>query len=118
MRPGAAGHFAPAVHHHPANETARTLVVARITQERAEEEDNVLLERIELVEQRLARTEQITFQFAIHLEHERRLRFVVRVIGGEKVGKQLAILVNRIDRLAEEAGLAAQPRTAARSDAR
>ena len=67
-----------------------------------------MLERIKLVEERFARAEQVAFQFAIDLEHERGLRLVVGVISGEEVGKELVIFVNRIDRRTKKAGLAAQ----------
>ena len=71
-RPAGCGRdFPPAVHQDPANEAARPFVVSRITQERTNKRTSVLLERIELVEQRLATTKQITFQLAIHLEDER-----------------------------------------------
>ena len=94
------------------------VVVAGITQEGAQKEDNVLLEGIKLVEQRLARSEQVAFQFAIHLEHERRLRLVVGVISGEEVGEQFAIFVNRIDRRRQgNRSDSTIRRTASRSDA-
>ena len=44
---------------------------------------------------------------------------MVRVVGGEKVGKKLVVLIDRIDRQPQKTGLATQtPRTAARSDGR
>ena len=67
-----------------------------------------MLERVKLIEQRLARPEKIAFEFAIDLENKGGFRFVVGVIGSEKIREQLAILVNRVDRLAEKAGLATQ----------
>src|SRR5689334_13074591 len=102
---GCSRNLPPAVHQDPADETARPLVISRITQERTDEKDKVLLERVELVEQRLATAEQIAFQYPVYLEDERRLRLMIRVISGEKVGKKLVVLVNRIDRQPQKPGL-------------
>ena len=109
VRRGAAGTSRQPFVTDPANEPARALVVARVTQERAQEEEDVLLEGIELIEQRLARAEQVAAELAVGLDDERRFRLVIRVIGGEEIGEQFAVLVNRIDRFAEETGLATKP---------
>ena len=46
------GDFTPAVAQHPANEQARALIVTAIAQQRPKTEDEILLKRIKLVEQR------------------------------------------------------------------
>src|SRR2546423_10544743 len=100
--------LAPAVADHPANEAARAFVVAQVTPDRSEKEPDVLAKRIELVPERLARAQQITADFAVNLEDERRLRLLVGIIGGEKVREQFVVLIYRIDRVAEETRLAAE----------
>ena len=56
----------------------------------------------------LARAEQIAGNFAVHLEQKTGFRLVIGVISGEKIGEQFPILIHGINRLAEEAGLAAE----------
>ena len=111
-------HLAPAVHENPEDETPGTPAVARVTQERAQEEDDVLVEGIELIAERLAAAEQVAADLAVDLEHERGFRFVIGIVGREEIREELAIFVNRIDRLAQESGLATKRRTASRSDGR
>src|SRR5437762_4699605 len=101
-------HFAPAMHKNPANEPARTFVVAKIARQRAKKEPDVLIQRIELILQRLARAEQITANFAVHLHEKTRFRLMIGVVGGEKISKQFSILVHWIDRVAEKSGIAAE----------
>src|SRR4051812_38867770 len=102
------GHFPPAVRDHPADEPARALVVTRVAPEGAKKEPDVLAKGIELVPERLARAEQVTADIAVDLEHEGGLRFLVRVIAGQEIREQLVVLENRIDRFAEESGLATE----------
>ena len=90
-------HFSPTVHQGPSNKSPRGLVIPEITGERFEKERNVLPERIELIEQRFARTEQITPDLAVDLNHERRFRFPIRIVSREKIGEQLLIFVDWID---------------------
>ena len=45
-------------------------------------------------------------EIAVHLKDEGRFRFVIGVIGGEKIGEQLSIFVNGIDWFAEKSRLA------------
>ena len=80
----------------------------RVTPESAQKEPNVLAKGIELVPERLARAEQVPAYLAIELEHERRLGFFVGVIGREEIGEQFVVVVNRIDRFAQEPGLATE----------
>src|SRR6266487_1757656 len=101
-------HFAPAMHKNPSNEPARAFVVAKIARQRAKKEPDVLIQRVELVLQRLARAEQITANFAVHLHEKTRFRLMIGVVGGEKIGKQFPILVHRINRVAEKSGIAAE----------
>src|SRR5438445_7272504 len=90
-------HFPPAVRQCPTNESPRGLVIPEIAGERFEKERNVLPKRIELVQQRFARTEQITPNLAVDLNHERRFRFPIRIVSREKIGEQLSIFVDWID---------------------
>src|SRR4051812_27012565 len=106
--PRLGGHFTPSVHEDPANETTRPLVVSKITGQRAEEQPDVLIQRIQLVLQRLARAEQIAGNFAVHLQQKTRFWFVVGVIGRQKVREQFAVLVNRIDWDAEKSRITAK----------
>src|SRR5213592_486299 len=83
-------------------------MVAKVASKRAKKEPDVLIKRVELVAQRLARTEEVTANFAIHLQEKTRLPFVIRVIRGQKIGEQFSILINRIDWVAEKSCIAAQ----------
>src|ERR1700732_42227 len=94
--------FAPAVADHPADESARTRIVSGVAPQGAKKEADVLAKRIELVPERLPRTEQVAANLAGDLEDERRLRFLVRVIGRQEIREQFVIFVNRIDRVTEE----------------
>ena len=85
--PRSGGNFAPAVHQQPPNETTRPLVVPEITGQRPEKEPDVLIKRVELILQRLARAEQVTANFAVHLQEKPGFRFVIGVISGEKIGE-------------------------------
>src|SRR6202040_2640782 len=87
-------HFPPTVHQCPTNKSPRGLVVPEIAGERFEKERNVLPERIELVEQRVSRTEQVATDITVDLNHEGRLWFMIGVIGREKIGEQLSIFIN------------------------
>jgi hypothetical protein len=80
----------------------------KVAGQRPEKQPDVLIERVELILQRLARAEQIAGDFAVHLEEKTGFRFVIGVIRGEKIGEQFPILIHGINRLAEEAGLAAE----------
>src|SRR6476620_756828 len=102
------GHFAPAVREYPANETTGARVVTEVAGQGTEEQPDVLIKRVELILQRHARAEQVAGDFAVHLEKKTGFRFVIGVIGGEKIGEQFSILINGINRLAEKAGLAAK----------
>src|ERR1700730_2971408 len=101
-------HLAPTVHQSPADEPTRFRLVTVITCQRFKKERHVLPKRVELVLQRPARTEQIAADFTVHLENERRFRLVIGIIGGEKIGEQLSIFVNRINRFAEKSSLATE----------
>src|SRR5213595_3798505 len=83
-------------------------MVTKITTKRFQKERNILPEGIKLVAERLARAKQITANLALDLDHKRGLRFPIGVIGSEKIGEQLSIFVNRIDRLAQKSGIAAK----------
>src|SRR5689334_2912672 len=67
------------------------------------------MRRVNLIPKWPAAAEQVATQLAVLLDHERRLGFVVRVVGGEEIGEELAVFVDGIDRLTEEPGLATQP---------
>ena len=83
-------------------------VVAEIARQRAKKEPDILIQRVELVLQRLARAEQITANFAVHLQEKTGFRFVIGVISGEKISEQFSILVHGINRVAEKSGIAAE----------
>src|SRR5712691_5028085 len=101
-------HLAPSVDERPPNESARLLVVTKIAGQRFQKERHVLPEGIKLIAQWLARAQKVTANFTIDFDDERRFRFVIGVISGEKIGEQLSIFVNRVDRLTQKPGLAAQ----------
>src|SRR6478672_12579674 len=102
------GYFAPAVREYPANETTRPRVVPEVAGQRPEKQPDVLIKRVELILQRLARAEQVPGDFAVHLQQKTGFWFVIGVIRGEKIGEQFSILIHGINRLTEEAGLAAE----------
>src|SRR5437764_11330222 len=103
-RAGRGGNFAPAVTDYPANELARALVVAPISPKRAKEQKHRVNEGVDLMPQRFSRAEQISADFPINFQDERRLWFMVGVIRRQKVGEQLPIREDRIDRSTEKAG--------------
>src|SRR6476660_3601805 len=102
------GHFAPAVREYPANETTRPRVVPEVAGQGTEKQPDVLIKRVELILQRLARAEQVAGDLAVHLQEKTGFRFVIGVIGGEKIGEQFSILIHGIDRLAEESRITAE----------
>jgi hypothetical protein len=65
-----------------------------------------LIKRVQLILQRLARAEQVPANFAVRLQKKTGLRFVIGVIGGQKISEQFPVLVHRINRLAEESRIA------------
>ena len=83
-------------------------MVAKAARKRAEKEPNILIERVELIAQRLARAEKITANFAVHLQEKTRLGLVIGVIGREEIGEQFPIFINRINGMPEKTGVAAQ----------
>src|SRR5436189_518872 len=83
-------------------------MVTEIAAKRFQEERDILPEGIKLVAQRPARAQQIAADLAIDLDHKRGLGFPIGVIGGKKIGEQLSIFVDRIDRLAQKSGIAAK----------
>src|SRR6476661_6089211 len=88
------GHFAPAVREYPANETTGARVVTKVTGQSAEKQPDVLIKRVELILQRLARAEQVAGDFAVHLQQKTGFRFVIGVIRGEKISEQFSILIH------------------------
>src|SRR4029453_2928675 len=96
--------FAPAMADHPANELAGAVVVAAGLPKRAKEQKHGVSEGIDLMPQRFARAKEITTNFPINFQDERRLWFLVGVISREKIGEQLAVLKHRIDRGSQKSG--------------
>src|SRR5437764_12308341 len=101
-------HLTPTIHEQPPNKSARARVVAEISRQGAKKKPDVLVKRVKLVLQRLARPQKISPNFAIHLKQKTRSRFVIGVIGGEKISEQFSILINGINRVAEKSGIAAE----------
>src|SRR6266545_4747430 len=56
----------------------------------------------------LAPTEKVTANFAIDLQKKTGFRFVIGVIGCEKISEQFSILIYRINRIAEKSGSTAE----------
>src|SRR5690348_9067740 len=106
VRNGAGGSwdFAPAVADDPANELAGAVVVAAVSAKGAKEQKHGVSKGIDLMPQRFARTEEVTANFPVNFQDERRLRFLVGVIGCEKIGEQFVVLKHWIDRRSQEAG--------------
>ena len=102
------GDFAPAMAKDPVNKTAGCRVVTRVVRT-PEQETQVLINVVQLLAQRLARAEQVALHLAVDLEHKRRLGLPIGVIAGQKIGKKLPILEHRVDRVAYETRLAAEP---------
>src|SRR4051794_28657925 len=97
-------HFAPTMHQRPSDEPARSRLIAKVSGERTQKKPDILVEGIELVSERVATAEQVAANLAIHFQDKGGLRLVICVIGGEKIREQLAIFIDGIDRLAQEAG--------------
>ena len=97
--------FAPGIFENPADEPARGLVVSLVAKHADTEEAEVLKKTIPLVAQRTPRAEQVAFDLSVLLEHKCRLGLHIGVVGGKVVGEELAVLKNRINRLAEKTRL-------------
>src|SRR5437868_5668984 len=95
-------HLTPTIHEQPPNKSARAFVVAEISRQGAKKEPDVLVKRVHLVLQRLARSQKIPPNFAIYFKQKTRLGFVIGVIGSEKVSEQFSIFIHGINRLAEK----------------
>ena len=106
--PGRRRHLAPAVHERPANKPPRARVIAKVAGQCAKKEPDILIKRVELVPQGLARAKEIAANFAVDFKEKARFGFVVGIVSSKKIGEQLSIFVNGIDRFAEESSLAAQ----------
>ena len=72
------------------------------------EERDVVVEIVELLPEGVPRAEEVAADLAVHQQDEGALGLPVGVVGGEVVGEELAILEDRVDRIAEKAGLAAE----------
>src|SRR5881275_2689407 len=90
-------HLTPTIHEQP----------PEISRQGAKKEQDVLVKRVHLVLQRLARSQKIPPNFAIHFKQKTRLGFVIGVIGSEKVSEQFSIFIHGINRLAEKSGVTA-----------
>src|SRR4029077_10903574 len=101
-------HLTPTIHKQPPNKTARAFVVAEISRQGAKKEPDILIKRVELVLQGLARAEKIPANFAIHFKQKTRLRFVIGVIGRKKISEQFSIFIHGINRVSEKSGIAAE----------
>jgi hypothetical protein len=66
-----------------------------------------LIKRVELVSEWVTTPEQVAANFAVRFEDERRFRFVVGIIGRKKIGEQLPVFINGVNRLTEKSGHAA-----------
>jgi hypothetical protein len=62
---------------------------------------------VELMLLYCARPDQISLDPLILCDYERRVWLVFQVIPGQKIGKQFAIFENRVDRVPQETGFAA-----------
>ena len=102
------GHLAPGGAEDPLHEFFRRRRVARVAENAAQKEAEILVKGVALLPQRTARAHEVAADFAIHEQHEGTLRLPVRVVGREVVGEKFAILEDRVDGLAEKARGAAQ----------
>src|SRR5262249_18005020 len=106
--PRLSGNFAPAIHQNPADKPPRALLVPKVTRQRAKKHPHDMIERVDLILQGLPRAQQIAGDFAVNLQEKTRFGLVIGVISREKIGKQFTVLINRIDRVAEKTGIAAE----------
>ena len=92
----------------PADEVTRSLVVEGVLGHPAREKMDVVEEVEELLAEGTVGAEQITLHNALLFQHEGRLRLDVGVVARQVVGENLAILEDRVDRLTQKSGLAAE----------
>src|SRR5204862_6203355 len=86
-------HLTPTIHQQPPNKSARAFVVAEISRQGAKKEPDVLVERVHLVLQRLARSQKRPPNSAIHFKQKTRLESLTGVKASEKVSEQLSIFI-------------------------
>src|SRR5207249_11000520 len=89
-------HFAPTVNERPTDTASRPCIVPKVARKRAKKESNVLIERVDLIPQGLARTEEITPDLAVHFQQKTSFGFVVSIVSRKKIGEQLSIFINGI----------------------
>ena len=106
--PGGLRHLLPRGSQDPADEVPRCFVVEGVLRHPAREEVDIVEKVEELLAEGAVRSQEITLHRSVLLEHERGLGLDVRVIAGQVVGKDLAILKNGIDRLAQESRVATE----------
>src|SRR5215472_5995329 len=90
----------PAVHQHPAKKPARGLVVGspQAAIQRLASHHKVREKLIRLLQECAPTAQEIATDLPVHFAHEKSLRLEARVIGGQVVGEQLAILEYGVDR--------------------
>ena len=105
---GSRRHFAPGVAQDPADEVAGGAVVEGVLRHAACEEGEIIEEVEELLTKRTVRAQQIAFDDPLLLQNKGGLRLYIRVVAGQVIGKELPILKDRVDRLAQKSSLAAE----------
>lgn len=102
------GDFTPGISQNPSYEITRRFIVERIFRHTPGKEGEVVEEIEELLPKGTVGAEQIPFDHAVVLQHEGGLGLNIRVVSGQIIGKNLAILKNRVDGLAQKAGFTTQ----------
>ena len=103
------GNLAPGISENPADEVAGRLVVERVLRHSPREEGEVVEGVEELLAEGAVRTKEVALHLAVDFQHERGLGLDVGVVTRQVVREEFTVLEDGVDRLAEVAGLAAEP---------
>ena len=96
--------FAPGVAQNPSDEITRGPVIKRILGDSSRKEREIVGKIKQLLPQRTEGAEKVAFDLAILFEDEGGFRFDVGIVTRQVIGKNFAVLENRIDGLAKKTG--------------
>jgi hypothetical protein len=102
------GNLAPGFRNQPLNVFSRFRFITEIAADDSSAVNKVLKEAVNLVPQRMARSEEISLQDGVFCQHERGIRFVLQIIIREEIREQRAIFKDRVYRVSQEAGFATE----------
>ena len=101
-------HLAPRVAQDPSDEVTSRLIIEGVLRHPTAKESEVIEKIKELLPSGAVGAKQVALHYPSLHEHKGGLRLNVGVVAGQVVGKELAIFKDRVDRLAEKSGFAAE----------